>query len=163
MNNLRNTTAVANQSGAMEADTISKNGLVIKNKIEIPYKLKVFGIGILTVAAGAIFKSCQPEENLTPQQHDTEYGISRTDMSAVNSDNISKIKASADSSAVRYVYIVPQGNWNKRNISSLIEQGLKPAIAISPKVKGKNNFENVYVTEQDSLWLTINGWTVNQY
>jgi hypothetical protein len=114
--------------------------------------------------------AAQPGENfwnddLSICQHNTTYTFNQDDSS--NIDPTDKIKASADSASVCNVYLVPTGQWmnfSGKNISAWVERGLKPAIGVSPKVRGKGNFEFKpgVIEQSDSLWLVQQGWTVNK-
>jgi len=99
-------------------------------------------------------------------RHNTTYNFTTTDFSNVKPTD--KIKASSDSTLVRYVYLEPKGKFDDMQsgtISAVINNVLKPAMEISVKVKGKGNFE-FYPGEillPDSMWIVSNGWTVNQH
>jgi len=78
-----------------------------------------------------------------------------------------KIEEAAANSLVRDIHLVPSGhflNYSPTNINNIINNTLRPAVEVSPKVKGKGNLEfwpgNASVN--DSLWFVANGWTVNQ-
>jgi hypothetical protein len=96
-------------------------------------------------------------------QHNTDIIYVQGDHDAVAPE---VIKKHTDSVAVKCLYIVPyDGRWTYSTsaISNVINNRLKPALGVSPKVKGKGNFEFMNpVTSADSLWLVQNGWTVNQ-
>jgi hypothetical protein len=132
----------------------------------IPCKLKMLSIGA-GLAAGTLFGSCQKNEDTPPiQQHDTEIYYVQGRHQDIAPE---VIKNHTDSSEVRHLYIVPvipnSGSWTYDTdaITTLINKLLKPAMAVSSKVKGKGPFyfENP-VLPADSLWLVQQGWTVNQ-
>ena len=118
----------------------------------------------LIVAAAIVLAGCKKDEDPVVQ-HDTTYTFNKHDVSNINPTD--KIKASADSIGVRYIYIVPTGhfiNFISHNVTYMITNNLKPAIAAAKgKGKGKGNFEFSpgVATAADSIWLVKQGWTVN--
>ena len=117
----------------------------------------------LVAAAAIVLAGCKKDEDPVVQ-HDTTYTFNKNDGSNISPN---KIKASADSVEVRYIYLVPTGhfrNFISHNVTYMITNNLKPAIAAAKgKGKGKGNFEfNPEVaTTTDSTWLVKQGWTVN--
>ena len=98
-------------------------------------------------------------------QHDTRYVFNQDYIDEIYPTD--KIKASSDSTEVRYVYLVPNKhfkNFQTNNITIMIDNVLRPAIGVSQKVKGEGNFEFTpgVVTVTDSTWLVKQGWTVNR-
>jgi hypothetical protein len=115
---------------------------------------------LLFIAPIAGFTACE-KPPVDPVQHDTEYKFGV--MNAQSVFESQNLKLSTDSAQVRNVYLVPDGDWKNGNIHNMIHQGLVPTFGISPKVKGKGNFEHLGVNESDSLLLVSMGYTVNQY
>jgi hypothetical protein len=134
-------------------------------KIAVPYKLKKLGVIVAFGVAGFFMNGCDTNDDPQVLPHDTSYGFN-----AENFENIypstDKIKASADSVDVRTVYLVPEGEWGgyvPGNTSIMIDKAIKPALDVSLKVRLKGNFARLKATEADSLFLVVNGATVNQY
>jgi len=119
---------------------------------------------VVAVAATTVLAACKKKDEPIVQ-HDTTYEFNQDN--AFDVCTSSKIKASADSAQVRYVYLLTTGTWvnfGSKNIPRMIDLWFKPAIEVSPKVKGKGNFEFKpgIAAPADSLWFVQNGWTVNQ-
>ena len=143
--------AVARESKML----ITKKSPVDLNKISRSFKKLS-----LIVAAAIVLAGCKKDEDPVVQ-HDTTYTFNKHDVSNINPTD--KIKASADSIGVRYIYIVPTGhfiNLDAKNIAYMITNNLKPAIAAAG---GKGNFEFKpgAATVSDSIWLIKQGWTIN--
>lgn len=85
-------------------------------------------------------------------------------------DNPKIIQDLIDQPDVRTIYLVPTGGWDglwSNNISRLIKTTLRPAIDMSPKIRGKGDFDfhlgQASEVPEDSLWITQQGWTINKY
>lgn len=134
---------------------------------------------VLTLAGGAMIASCEkeePETQLPPI--DVEVKFSTTDRYSLITDQydlesppselmISYIK----NPQIRTIYIVPitNGGWstyNKELIPLLKEKFLMPTLNLSPKVRGKGDFNfkpgEASKVPNDSLWYIENGWTINK-
>jgi len=133
----------------------------------ILYQLKVLvvaGVGLF------VFNSCdgkEPGESPIPL-HDTSLTFHQDNMNDVLYP-FDKITKHTDSTSVRYVYLVPTGDWtniSEEGISIIVELLFKPATEVSPKVKGNGkdgfDFKPGAVSAADSTWLSNNGWPVNQ-
>jgi hypothetical protein len=133
-------------------------------KINVPYKLKMLGLGALATA-GTVFSSCEREEEPI-QQHDTYYYFAPAEYEALK--NFAQIKASADSAQVRKIYFIPCGTWeyvSADGAHNLRKNVLEPALAIAPtKTSGDGEFEGMAgIHQADSLWYSQNGWKINQH
>jgi hypothetical protein len=132
-------------------------------KKSFPYKLKKIIPMAMLALTPAAFMSCDKDEPLI--MHDTTYTF--------NSDTgeeftLDQIKASADSGSVKTIYLQPLGrrtSYTQTNINEMRNNYLQPALDVSPKVRGKGNFEFVpgRALVADSLWYVANGWTINQH
>lgn len=145
----------------------------------LSYKLKT-ALPALALAGGAMMASCEKEEPETPVTPtiDVEVKISDTDKYSLATDPYaSKITPSEiitnyiNNPQIRTIYIVPitNGGWgiyNKDYIPILREKFLMPILNLSPKVRGKGDFNfkpgEASKVSNDSLWFVQNGWTINK-
>lgn len=135
-------------------------------KKTIPYKLKRI-IPMLGIAGASLFMGGCEKEPITPTRDVELY------FNIYNIDDIfltGKIQDNVNLQDVRTVYLVPEGsfsNFSVQNIYNLVNNGLRPAINISPKVRGKGNFEFepgcASQIPEDSTFIVNNGWTINAH
>lgn len=131
----------------------------------VPYKLKRL-IPMLGIAGASLFLGgCEKNE----PQRDVELFFANDDIFEIFEDP-SIIQEIADQPDVRTVYLIPTGGWDNfwaSNISRFTKTTLRPAIDISPKVRGKGDFDfypgQASKVPEDSLWITQQGWTINKY
>ena len=131
----------------------------------MPYSLRKMSL-LALLAAMPAFTACEKDEDTKPP-HDTTYTFGPNDYSNISPTD--KIVASADSSQVRNVILDVNDNsladsWSGKLMNLVLEKKIRPAFAVSPKVKGKGNFMNAdyQLSEADSLELVGYGFTVNQ-
>ncbi len=132
-------------------------------KKTIPYKLKRI-IPMLGIAGASLFMGgCEKEEPL----RDVELYFSDSNFEIFDTN---AIQEAIDQPDVRTVYLVATGGWEtmwKNNIKIFVESTLRPSINMSPKVRGKGDFNfrpgQASLVPEDSLWITQQGWTINKY
>ena len=130
----------------------------------IPYKIKRI-LPMLGIAGASLFMGgCEKDEPITPTR-DVELMFVKEDFNIFESGVIRDLAEQPD---IRTVYLVPDGSWvayGHLNIYDLVNDYLRPAINISPKVRGKGDFNfwpgAASLVPQDSLWITQQGWTIN--
>ena len=83
--------------------------------------------------------------------------------------NLQPLRDMANDKTIRYIYLVPTNTWGgmkDKNITALRKNVLQPAIEISPKIKGKGDFNfhlgSASKVPADSLWYVQRGWTINK-
>ncbi len=138
----------------------------MKFKKTVPYKIRralsmaaIIGAPILPIAA-----SCHEIE---PEQHDVEIVFSGT-----NIDNIltfETLQNYANDKTIKTIYLVPTRHWNSRvarNITEMRRKFFQPRMEISPKIRGRGDFDFVLgeasKVPEDSLWYVHQGWTINK-
>ena len=85
-------------------------------------------------------------------------------------ETVTKIMDSKEYPSIRTIYIVPkEGIWNNalsNNILIMRNKVLQPTIELSPKVRGKGDFNfrpgEASKVPEDSLWFVQHGWTINK-
>lgn len=80
-----------------------------------------------------------------------------------------KLSSYAKNPTIRTIYIVPAGEWYvcaAHNITYLRNNFLQPRLNVSPKIRGKGDFDfevgEASKVPEDSLWYVANGWTINK-
>jgi hypothetical protein len=134
-------------------------------KKTLPYSWKKLIPTAMLALTPAAFMSCDKDDEPEVPLHDTEYTFN---IDTNEWPTFEQIKASADSSSVRTIYLRPLGNFTgfaQENITGMRNKYFQPTVEISPKVRGIGNFEFVpgRVLPTDSLWYLANGWTINQH
>lgn len=132
----------------------------------LPYKIRralsmaaIIGAPILPIAA-----SCNEIE---PEQHDVEIVFDDT-----NIDNIltfETLQNYANDKTIKTIYLVPTRHWNgrvARNITAMRRNFLQPRMEISPKIRGRGDFDfalgEASKVPADSVWFVQQGWTINK-
>ena len=132
----------------------------------IPYKLKRL-IPMAMIAGMPLLTSTSCEKDPIPTR-DVEYTFD-TNTADEKFLNLQPFRDLANDKTIRYIYLVPTGTWGglmDKNITIFRQNALQPAIEISPKIKGKGDF-NFHLGEAskvpaDSLWYVQQGWTINK-
>ena len=137
----------------------------------VPFRMR-HGLAVLCVA-GATFAACTrkepqpvPEPTLDIEVEfcaEKAPGMYPVSVEAIN-DTINKY----GHKNIRNIHLVPGDSWWSLNMPTdlqlLREYYLEPALAVSPKVKGKGGFTFreglASQVPQDSLWYVQNGWTI---
>lgn len=142
----------------------------IKNlKYNIKHMLPILGL-----AGTSLITSCEKEEPIiidVPYKN-VEIFIGPNMAGWYEVDNLKDlafIKSQADRPDVKNVFLVPVGTWDNMTelgIHNLRERGLTPALNVSPKVRGRGDFDfypgAASLVPEDSLWYVENGWTINR-
>ena len=138
----------------------------MKLKKTVPYKIRralsmaaIIGAPILPIAA-----SCNKIE---PEQHDVEIVF---DMGTVDKKlDMKTLQELIQDKTVRYIYMTASDHWNgfiARNISESRANFWQPRIDMSPKMRGRGDFDfklgEASKVPEDSLWFVKNGWTINK-
>ncbi len=144
----------------------------------IPYKIKRI-LPILGLAGLSTISSCSKEDDLINLDLQEEITITFSDVeyrTIMTTDEINKpigpneaIIYYVSRPEVKTIYIKPTGDWTgyRWNVIPDIRKNLlEPIINYSPKIRGKGNFNFVpgdaSRCPEDSLWITQQGWTINQ-
>ena len=134
----------------------------MKYKKTLPYKLK------LTAAIGLplLLGACQEKQEPEPT-HDAlvEFDISNFDEKL----DVNYVKQVLQDKNIRYLYLSPQKHWTGWEVPHILflrNAGLQKCLDISPKVRGRGNFDfkpgEASKIPEDSLWFVKNGWTINK-
>lgn len=138
------------------------------NKVT-PYSIKravlVFGMAAATLLGG-----CKKDDPDPTPTKDIEIVFAPDRIQLVEEDAIKEILNSKDAKSIRTIYLVPgEGAWSMwgaPHISATRTKLLEPALKLSPKVKGKGDFNfrlgAASQVPEDSLWYVKNGWTINK-
>jgi len=135
----------------------------------IAYKLR--HLIPMAAIAGATLTSCGGNggngEKIEPEKPTKEIEIKFNSVNLDNVLNIETLKNYANDKTIKTIYLVPTEHWNAlmaRNITLMRNNVLQPRLNISPKIKGKGNFDfmlgEASKVQQDSLWFVKNGWTI---
>lgn len=127
-------------------------------------------VPILGIAVAAFFGGCKKDDPEPAPTKDIEIEFDQYSTSKIMPKNIQATLDSLDLKSIHYIYLVPVGTWYNLHETALVElrkNGLEPSMALSPKIKGKGDF-NFYPGDasrhpQDSLWYVENGWTINKH
>ena len=75
----------------------------------------------------------------------------------------------ANDKTIKTIFLVPIGHWNAsraHNITYCRNNFLEPRIRISPKIRGRGDFDfklgEASKVPDDSLWFVQQGWTINK-
>ncbi|MCH5335236.1 MAG: hypothetical protein J1D86_05480 [Alistipes sp.] len=122
---------------------------------------------LLATICVAAFCSCEKGEPVPTK--DIEVVFNQRDFSPIKLDAILEILNSKKAAEIRTVYLVADGNWSAQGSAELNWLRctyLEPAINLSPKVKGKGDFNyavgQASKVPEDSLWIVQHGWTINK-
>lgn len=129
-----------------------------KSKLCIVKEASAFlkrALPVLGFAGATLFTSCEKDEPM----RDVELTFSK-----VKSIEMSEIERYAQDPSVRTIYLVPTGDWQKvkfGNINFLRKNFLQPRLDVSPKVRGRGDFNfapgEASVIPGDSLWYIQHG------
>ncbi|MCH5335635.1 MAG: hypothetical protein J1D86_07540 [Alistipes sp.] len=118
----------------------------------------------VSLFAALLAAGCSKEE----PTKDVEIVFTQSKLSQVKKDAIQEILNSKGANNIRNIYLIPEeGTWsNVGFVQALRNNVLQPSIELSPKVRGKGDF-NFEVGEaskvpEDSLWFVQHGWTINK-
>ena len=137
----------------------------MKYRKVIPFKLKNI-LPMAVIAGSTIFFGACHKKPVPEPQHDTTYVWGIENWSAVQPLD-QKVPASADSTSVRYVYLLNDGNsldglstsWVLRNMNKIIEH---VAVNNRHKIRGAGTLNEVgvldYQARQDSVTLAQMGF-----
>ena len=126
----------------------------------------------LGMVAATMFCGCRKHEPVEPTPaptKDIEIVFNQNQLKSVQPEAIQEILNSKDAATIRTIYLVPEeGTWNNISIvSSIRNKVLEPTLKLSPKVKGKGDFDFnpgwASKVPEDSLWYVKNGWTINKH
>ena len=126
-------------------------------------------IFLLTTICVVAFCGCK-KESPAPTQ-DIEIVFGQGSLELISTDALQEILNSKEAADIRTIYLVPmEGKWDNfiyKAIISIRNRQLEPALKLSPKIKGKGDF-NFKVGEaskvpEDSLWYVQHGWTINKH
>lgn len=149
----------------------------------LPYKIS-HAIPIIALAIGSIVSSCQKEETRSPIQPEPEpepterqaikynvvlnFTIERSGGFHYDEEmDINTCYEILKDTNVRVLYLNILSNNNFRDDNRWLKnvvQALKTRAGISNKIRGMGDFHinPGLISQQDSLWLVNNGWTVNK-
>ena len=125
-------------------------------------------IFLLTTICVAAFCGCKKESPAPTKDIEIEFWQGA--LERISTDSLQKILNSKEAADIRTIYLVPmEGKWNNlgdAHIINMREKRLEPPLKLSPKIKGKGDF-NFKVGEasevpEDSLWYVQHGWTINK-
>lgn len=125
-------------------------------------------IFLLTMICIVAFCGCK-KESPAPTK-DIEIGFGQASLERISTDALQEILNSKEAADIRTIYLVPgEGVWSNfgaPTISSFRTRWLEISLKLSPKIKGKGDF-NFRVGEaskvpEDSLWYVQQGWTINK-
>ena len=128
----------------------------------------------LGMVAATMFCGCrkhepvEPEPIVIPPNGEIEIVFNQDQLKPVTTEAIQEILNSKDAATIRTIYLVPEeGTWsNFSTVSLLRTRVLEPTLKLSPKVKGKGdfNFKPGWASKvpEDSLWYVQHGWTINK-
>ena len=132
----------------------------------IPYKLRL-GLSIVAIASATLFpESCSREGKEEP----TRDVVIEFDFMNLNEQlNKEKLQELANDKSVKTIYLTPIKHWDglaAHNIVALRKGLLQPTIEISPKMRGRGDFDfklgAASKVPDDSLWFVQQGWTINK-
>ena len=110
--------------------------------------------------------SCEKKEPIPTRDVEYTFDSNSADERLLN---LQPLRDLANDKTIRYIYLVPTGYWNNmkdKNITIFRQNALQPAIEISPKIKGKGDFDfhlgSASKVPADSLWYVQQGWTINK-
>jgi len=138
----------------------------------VPYKLRR-ALSMAAIAGAPLLpvSCCKIQQDpIPPQQptHDAEIEFRPENIAKALDKTV--LQSLADDETVRYIYLTPAehcwGGWTKGNITDLRTKGLQICTDISPKIRGRGDFNfklgEASKVPEDSLWFVKNGWTINK-
>ena len=133
----------------------------------LPYKLKR-ALSMATIAGATLLPTSCKKDEPAVEQHDVVVEFAFRDIDkTLDMNTLQKL---VQDKTVRYVYLSACDHWNNFNdteaISRLRTRVLQPRIEMSPKMRGRGNFDfklgEASKVPSDSLWFVKNGWTINK-
>ncbi len=135
----------------------------------IPYKIRraismaaIIGAPILPIAA-----SCNEIEPEPTPTRDVEIKFNNENADKVLTFDV--LRNYANDATIRTIYLVPIEHWDGMvagNITFMRKNFLQPRLNISPKIRGRGDFDFVLgeasKVPTDSLWFVQQGWTINK-
>ena len=118
----------------------------------------------ISLFAALLAAGCSKEE----PTKDVEIVFTQSKLSQVKKDAIQEILNSKGANNIRNIYLIPEeGTWdNVGSVQSLRNKVLQPSLELSPKVRGKGDFNfkvgRASKFPEDSLWFVQHGWTINK-
>ena len=141
-------------------------------KIYRTLKYKIKNLIPMAAIAGATLTSCGGGSNggkIEPETPAKEIELKFSDSNGEQVLSLETLKNYANDKTIKTIYLVPIGHWNSlvaHNITFMRNSFLQPRLNVSPKIKGKGNFDFVLgeasKVQQDSLWYVKQGWTINK-
>ena len=129
---------------------------------------KVFATFLALIAAFMITACNKTTPGTDPvPTHDAlvEFDISNFDEQL----DVNNIKRILQDKNIRYLYLTPRKNWTGWEVPHILflrNAGLQLCLEVSPKVRGRGNFDfklgEASKIPEDSLWFVKNGWTINK-
>ena len=123
---------------------------------------------LATIAGATLLPASCNKDEPAVEQHDVVVDFSYRDIDKTL--DMSTLQKLVQDKTVRYVYLSPYDHWGNyddtESIYLLRTRALQPLIEMSPKMRGRGNFDfKPGVASQipsDSLWFVKNGWTINK-
>ena len=141
-------------------------------KIYRTLKYKIKNLIPMAAIAGATLTSCGGGSNggkIEPETPTKEIEIKFTNSNRNDVLDMTKLQNYANDKTIKTIYLVPMEHWNAyyaSHITTMRNQYFQPRLNISPKIKGRGNFDFVLgeasKVPQDSLWYVKQGWTINK-
>ena len=159
-----------NNTVTLEYIILTKHGGIdMMFKKIVPYKLKR-ALSMATIAGATLMPaSCCKVEQEQEQQPTHDVVVEFDNMNLNEQLNKEKLQKLANDKSVRYIYLMPIKHWDgwvDHNIVALRKGLLQPTIEISPKMRGRGDFDFRLGAASkipiDSLWFVKNGWTINK-
>ena len=125
---------------------------------------------LLLLACVCVVALCGCKKESPAPTKDIEIEFWQDNVDLIKTDALQKILNSKEAADIRTIYLVPvEGVWDiysAAHIHALRNNVLEPSLKLSPKIKGKGDF-NFEVGEaskvpEDSLWYVQHGWTINK-
>ena len=133
----------------------------------IPYKLKC-ALSMATIAGATLLPASCKKDEPAVEQHDVVVEFNHNNID--EKFDMNTLQKLVQDKTVRYVYLFACDHWDNythtESIYRLRTRVLQPCIEMSPKMRGRGNFDfKPGVASQvpsDSLWFVKNGWTINK-
>ena len=133
----------------------------------IPYKLRL-GLSIVAIASATLFpESCSREGKEEEPTREIEIEFDELEGDKILSFEL--LSNYANDKTIKTIFLVPIGHWNAsraHNITYCRNNFLEPRIRISPKIRGRGDFDfklgEASKVPDDSLWFVQQGWTINK-
>lgn len=137
------------------------------NKVT-PYSIKravlVFGMAAATLLGG-----CKKDDPAPTPTKDIDIVFNQNNVAPISVEAVRSILDSKEAPTIRTIYLVPEeGTWNNCGTNTIkgIRKYCEPVFALSPKVRGKGDFNfargQAASIPNDSLWFIDHGWTINK-